>query len=491
MKRGAIGLFLGAALVVVLIAATGGSSSGHYKVAALFDNAANLIPGQNVEIAGAVVGQVSSIGLTPDHRALVKMDVQTGFAPFRADASCTIKPQSLIGEKFIECDPGSPDARELPARDGIPTVPLARDHSPVDIDLVFSALRQPYVQRLSLVVNELGTGLAGRPHDLQQAIKRAAPALQQFDHVLGIVDSDRALLGRLIDRTDAVLAQVTPRNRDVTRFIDHASAAAGDVAQRRAALGAALDRLPPLLDQLQPSAASLAGVARDARPVVHELRQATPSLRSLFADLAPLTNAGRPALRALASASDAGVKAAHLARPVAKKLRGASALIPHVGQVAAALTGSLRSQGTVEAINTFAWLGAGSMARYDATSHIIPAYQLTGTCQLYATAPAAGCSAHWPGSKADAASASAQTRAKKPSAHVRRRHHRRHRARRKQGTTQKPGSTTPSPVPAVPQLPLPHLPKVPLPQVPALQPPPSQGPNSNVTSKLLDFLMGK
>ena len=29
-----------------------------------------------------------------------------GFAPFRADAQCTVRPQSLIGEKFVECEPG-------------------------------------------------------------------------------------------------------------------------------------------------------------------------------------------------------------------------------------------------------------------------------------------------------------------------------------------------------------------------------------------------
>ncbi len=481
MRRAAATLVLAAALVAVLVAARGGGG-GSYDVAAVFDNAASLIPGQNVEIAGAVVGQVSSVSLTPDHRALVKMSVQTGFAPFRSDASCSIKPQSLIGEKFIECDPGSPDARPLADRDGIPTVALARNHSPVDIDLVFAALRQPYVQRLSLVVDELGTGVAGRPQDMQAAIRRAAPALQEFDHVLGIVDRDRALLGRLIDRTDAVLAQVAPRDRDVTRFIDHASRAAVDVAVHRDALGSAIDRLPPLLDQLQPSAQSLAGVARDTRPVVHELSQATPSLRALFSDVEPVKDAARPALGALASASDEGRRAVKAARPIATSLRAAAALIPHVAQVGSQVTGSLRAAGAVESINTFVWLGAASMARFDATSHIVPSYQLTGTCQLYATTPAAGCSAHWPGSKA----AAAQAKAKARTTHRRRRKHRRRPA------PQTPATTVPAPsAPQVPASPLPSIPKLPqLPDLPPLHTPVLPG-KDDATNKLLDFLMGK
>src|SRR4051812_21292350 len=423
MRRVALLLVAAVAATVVLVGA-GGSDKG-YRVAGIFSNAAGLIPGQNVEIAGAVVGQVKSIRLTPDHRARVEMRVQSNFVPFRGDATCDIKPQSLIGEKFVECDPGSPDAKPLAPRDGTPTVPLARTHAPVDIDLVFAALREPYVNRLSLVVNELGTGLAGRPHDLQLAIKRAAPALEQSDRVLRIVNRDRALLGRLIDRTDSVLAQVTPRSGDVTRFVERAARVGDTVAQRRDSLGTALDRLPPLLAELQPSAQSLAGAVHDARPVVHEVRQATPSLRALFSDLAPLTAAGRPALSALASASDEGRRAVAVARPVAPRLRAAAALIPHVAQVGTAVTNSLRATGAVEGINTFVWLATAATGRFDATSHIVPSYQLGGVCNTYATTPVDGCSAHWSGSAADRA----QTAPKK-----KRRHHHR-RVPRKRGVT--------------------------------------------------------
>jgi ABC-type transporter Mla subunit MlaD len=471
---------LAVAGVVVLVGAGGSPKS--YSAGAIFSNAAGLIPGQNVEIAGAVVGEVSAIRLTPDHRAFVEMKIQSGFVPFRADAECEVKPQSLIGEKFVECDPGSPDAKELPQRDGLPTVPLAHTHAPVDIDLVFAALREPYVNRLSLITNELGTGVAGRASDLQAAIKRAAPALQQSDRVLRIVNRDRDLLGRLIDRTDTVLAQVAPRDKDVTRFIDRAGPVADTVAQRRDSLAASLDRLPPLLAELEPSARSLAAAARDARPVVHELRQATPSLRALFADLAPLTKSGRPALSALRSASDQGRRAVAAARPVATKLRAAGHLIPHVAQVAAEVTNSLRATGAVEGINKFAWLGAASMARFDATSHIVPSYQLTGTCHVYATTPTPGCSAHWKGSKAALAAVKAEHKKKAKA----RTHRRRSRSRRAPDATTPPQSPQPTqptqPAPANPIPALPKLPDIPLPDLPGKKDDPAQ--------KLLDFLMG-
>jgi virulence factor Mce-like protein len=482
MKR-SLALLLVAAVGTVVLVGAGGRGYSGYSVAAVFSNASGLIPGQNVEIAGAVVGQVKSIRLTPDHRARVEMEVKTGFAPFRSNAACDIKPQSLIGEKFVECDPGSPDAKQRPERDGTPTVPLARTHAPVDIDLVFAALREPYVNRLSLIVNELGTGLAGRPHDLQQAIKRAAPALQESDRVLRIVNSDRALLGRLIDRTDTVLARVAPRSADVTRFVDRASRVGQTVAQRRDSLGAAIDRLPPLLGQLEPSARNLAGAVRDARPVVQQLQQATPSLRALFSDLAPLTKAGRPALTALSSASDEGRRAVAAARPVATRLRAAATLIPHVSEVGTAVLNSLRATGAVERINEFAWLGAASMARFDTTSHIVPSYQIAaGDCNLYATTPVAGCSAHWAGSAAAKAKAMRKHREA-------RRHSQRRRTPHQGATPLQPennaGSAPSQSVPSVPKLPaVPPLPDVKAPDLPG------KG-DKDPADKLLEFLLGK
>ena len=39
-----------------------------------------------------------------------------GFQDFRSDASCLIRPQSLIGEKFVDCRPTLPRAPGLASR---------------------------------------------------------------------------------------------------------------------------------------------------------------------------------------------------------------------------------------------------------------------------------------------------------------------------------------------------------------------------------------
>ncbi|MEA2421065.1 MAG: hypothetical protein QOF55_164, partial [Thermoleophilaceae bacterium] len=217
-----------AATAAVFVSVGAGGGARGYRVDAIFDNADFLVAGQDVKIAGAVVGSVAGVHLTPDHRARIVMEIEQGFAPFRSDASCTIRPQSLIGEKFVDCDPGTPKGRPLTQK--VPTVPLASNHSPVDLDLIFAALRLPYRQRLTILVNELGTGLAGRAEDLNAAIRRANPALQQANRVLAILDRDRNTLGRLVNASDTVIAELARRHGEVASFIGRADRVASAVA---------------------------------------------------------------------------------------------------------------------------------------------------------------------------------------------------------------------------------------------------------------------
>ena len=395
----AIALLVAAAVAGAALTGASGEGDKSYRVDALFYNAAHLIPGQQVKIAGAEVGTVEDVKLTRDHRARVQMTVDERFGPFRADAKCRIRPQSLIGEKFVQCDPGTPRAKALLARgDEAPTVALERNEVPVDLDLVFASLRMPYRQRLSLIVNELGTGLAGRPRELNAAIRQANPALAETRRVLEIVDADRARLGRLIDSSDRVIGELARRRGQVQSFVGRAGVVAHEVANRRGDLATAIDRLPPMLDELEPTAASLASVTGEARPVLADLRAAAPGVRALAADLGPLNDAARPALVRLADMSRTGRRAVRAATPIAELLKPVTAKLPPVVRQALALLDSMRERGAVEGLQGYAYFGALSTARFDRYSHILPSYQIGGACNQPATKPVPGCDAHFAGS---------------------------------------------------------------------------------------------
>ena len=189
------------ALMVVLAAlafvvVTGDGDGGGYQVRAIFDNAAFVIPGEDVKIAGVKVGKIDSLDVTPDNKAAVVLDDQRPRLPgLPRRRECTIRPQSLIGEQFVECTPTQPragrdraaaEAEQDRGRPGQGPVPAAgREHDEaVDLDLVNNIIRLPVRQRLSIILDELGVGLAGRGEDLNDVIRRAAPALKEVDQVL-------------------------------------------------------------------------------------------------------------------------------------------------------------------------------------------------------------------------------------------------------------------------------------------------------------------
>ena len=49
-----------------------------------------------------------------------------GFQDFRADASCTIRPQALIGEKYVDCLPTQPRVEGTPLPPPLRRSPTAR-----------------------------------------------------------------------------------------------------------------------------------------------------------------------------------------------------------------------------------------------------------------------------------------------------------------------------------------------------------------------------
>ncbi|WP_320669180.1 MlaD family protein [Patulibacter defluvii] len=384
--------------LVPALSACGGSSGGSgesVRIDAIFDNASFVGKGQDVRVAGANVGKVSDVTLTRDRRARISMNVDRKFTPFRANATCTILPQSLIGEKFVECDPGRPDQPQLEKGDQpAPTIPLDNNSSPVDLDLVVAMLGQPTNVRFQLLTNEFGAGLAARGPDLSAAIRRANPTLKYARQTLDVLGADKAALGRVIEATDEILGELDRRKDDLAGTFEASAQVLKVSSDYREALDRALRELPPTLRDLRPALQSLRDLTRDATPTLASLRRASPSLRQLAGDLKPLSDAARPALRSLARAARVGVPVLRRATPQLERLRAAVASLAPITPLAADLNRSLSDNGVPELLVQFVFNTAMATARFDNVSHILPAHvNLGGTCLTISSTPAADCSA--------------------------------------------------------------------------------------------------
>src|SRR5262249_19855072 len=157
-------------------------------------------------------------------------------------------------------------------------------------DLVQDIMRRPERERLRLIINELGTGLAGRPQDLNEVIRRADPGLQQTSKVLKILGDQNKVIQNFIVNSDTVVNQLEQKKKDVARFIVEADKTAQTTASRGQALQAQFHKLPGFLAGLQPTMAKLGNLADQQTPLLTDLQRSAPALNTFFQRLGPFTD---------------------------------------------------------------------------------------------------------------------------------------------------------------------------------------------------------
>src|SRR4051812_32662452 len=184
------------------------------------DNSFGLIEGADVKVAGVRAGKATEMELDRSHmRARIGIRIaRTGFGDLRTDAFCETRPQSLIGEYFLDCKPGT--ARKKLPRHG--TVPVKQTASTIPLDLVNDIMRRPYRERFSILLSELGAGLAARGGDLNETIRRANPALREVDRVLARLAEQRHVIRDLYRDADRVVGRLADNREQVTRFVREA-----------------------------------------------------------------------------------------------------------------------------------------------------------------------------------------------------------------------------------------------------------------------------
>jgi ABC-type transporter Mla subunit MlaD len=313
-----LGLVCGAALS---LGAKRDDDSGGKKYELLFDNAFGLTEGGDFKVAGVRAGQTSKFKVkTVGDRPLAVVEAEVtepGLADLRRDARCEIRPQSLIGEYFVDCQPGASDER-LP--DG-GRVPVEQTSSTIAIDLVNDVMRRPYRERLRLIVGELGAGLAGRPDDLSAVLRRAHPALRETSETLQILGRQTDTIEKFIGDAHTVVGALENRKRDVSRFVREAGETAEISASRREQLGESFRRLPAFLTELEPYMGRLGDLTQAQTPVLRDLQSASGELDTFLTRLRPFTAEGLPAFKALGEASVVGRRAVRKTDEELRELR--------------------------------------------------------------------------------------------------------------------------------------------------------------------------
>jgi phospholipid/cholesterol/gamma-HCH transport system substrate-binding protein len=400
----ASGLAIGIATAVALGSGGGG---GNYLVRAVFDNASFVISGEDVKVAGVKAGAVQSVELTADNKAAVVLRIDVpAFKPFRADARCAIRLQSLIGEQYVECTPtrqrapGAPAPEELPAiadgpGHGQHLVPVSQTSSPVGVDLLNDITRLPEQQRLRLIISELGAGLAGNGEELRAALRRADPALALTNRVVATLAGQDRLLARLVDESDRDLAPLAAQRKHITGFLAHAGATGAATAARGDALEADLRKLPAFLDQLTPAAKRFSALADQMTPALDNLHAQAPAINASVKELGSFSQSATPALKSLGDVADQGRQTFPALAPVASQLVALAKPLRSVAHNLAAVGSNFDQRGGIESVMRFIYYYTGAVNGEDQIGHYIRSLADIGACSARSSAASSGCESNF------------------------------------------------------------------------------------------------
>jgi phospholipid/cholesterol/gamma-HCH transport system substrate-binding protein len=345
----------------------------------------------------------------PGKAVAVLSITDSSFQDFRNDASCLIRPQSLLGEKYIDCEPTQPRPSGSPLPpplkvipDGQPGagerfLPLENNGQAVDLDLINNITRESYVDRFRLILNDLGAGLAARGKDLQDIIARADPALRETDRVLAELSRQNRTLAKLAVNGDTDLVPLARERQHLSGFINNANTAAEATAERSQDLEAGFQKFPRALHELRLTMAKLRGFSDQATPVLSEFRTGAPAITRATKALGPFAHAATPSLITLGTASAESKQPIANSDPMLIKIRDLAKTSAPGAKVLDTLLKSFRKTGFYRQLTKFLFFTTGGINGYDQFGHFLRAALLSDQiCTILSPEVQSGiCDAHF------------------------------------------------------------------------------------------------
>jgi virulence factor Mce-like protein len=283
-----------------------------YRFKADFPEAALLAKEADVRMAGVNVGKVKATSLGPGGQTTqAEIEIDSRFAPIRADTRAILRQKSLLGETYVELAPGQPGSKPLP--DG-GTLAHTNIDDTVQLDEVFRAFDPRTRRYFQEWVRDSGIAAGGQfGSDLNDSLGNAAPFFSAGSDLLQPLADQRVALRRIVRDTGRVFHAISRENGQLRGLVTNGEATFSALSSRDQALAETFQILPTFLRETRTTVARLERFARNTDPLVRELQQPatdlgptlhdlgdlSPDLEKLFNDIPPLV-----------SASDTGVPAA-------------------------------------------------------------------------------------------------------------------------------------------------------------------------------------
>ncbi len=232
-----------------------GTGYAEYKISLSF--AGGLEPGAPVRFGGLKVGRVKDLRVSPRDPARIEIDLQVKRdTPLRTDSVASLSQLGMLGENYIEIQPGKASTR-LPPGATIPSVETQ--------DL--AAL----MRRMNALAEQAQPLIADLHKNLNQVSAQLDVVLANVRDLTGEANRDR--VASMLRQTDEMLARTSPKIDTIATNLQNASG-----------------KLDPLMADLRVTAAKMDKLILELNAVVGENRK---ELHAAIAQLSKTLEASR------------------------------------------------------------------------------------------------------------------------------------------------------------------------------------------------------
>jgi phospholipid/cholesterol/gamma-HCH transport system substrate-binding protein len=294
----AVVALLGAAVAAAIVLM--GSGGDSYEVTAKFENASQLVGGEQVVVAGTPAGEVTDIALGSNGEALVTFSVDEAYAPLERGTTATVRSFSLSGIANRQVELTLPATGE--AGGEIPdggVMEQSETVSEVDLDEIFNTLNKRTVDDLKKVITGLATSYDGVGKQANRGFKYLNPFLSTSRRVFGELTRDERTFERLLVDTSRLSGALAARRDDVSQLVGNLNGMMGALGRQKEALARSVGELPDFMRSFNTTAVNLRAALDDLDPLVDASKPVAVKLRPFFREFRGAANDLVPAVRDL------------------------------------------------------------------------------------------------------------------------------------------------------------------------------------------------
>jgi phospholipid/cholesterol/gamma-HCH transport system substrate-binding protein len=296
-----------AIIAVAIVVLSGGST---YKVYAIFQNASQIVAGDQVTVAGTPIGSVGSIKLTPQGQAQLELDINNAsYEPLRVGTVATIRNPSLtsIANRYVDLRLPSGSPPKI-ASGGQITAQYT--NSAVDLDELLNTLDPKTRQGIQQVIQ--GSALQycgavtaaacnGYGQKAQAAWKYLNPAVASASQLFSELNRDTPRFTNFIVQTGNLFSTIATRQSDLSALVQNLSITTTALANQHIALGQSIQELPGFMRLANTTFVNLRSALNDLTPLVNDSKPVAPKLEKLLVQLRPLAENAVPTVTDLSS----------------------------------------------------------------------------------------------------------------------------------------------------------------------------------------------